>query len=113
MEGIKSLPISYWSNCPFRGQPHIPIDERCPTSLPVFLDAVVLREVADTDQPKYGRGRPKKDEVREVRTIKSDSISMPVPMMGYESYCRTCTSENIREKEMGIGSRTVRKPKKL
>lgn len=66
--------------CPFRGLPYRPaLDDRCPTSLP----CVAL------------------DVVRKVAGVAVGAVVHPTPIMQEDSYCWTCTHDQVREHEDG------------
>lgn len=103
MDDTAVVSIKNWTNCPFRGLPHISLDYRCPSTLRVWCLPVELRGASPeiTSEPRK-RGRPRKDEVREIVVKEVTAEMQYVPMLGSESVCRNCLDNRTREKEMGM-----------
>lgn len=101
MEETQVVSISYWKNCPFRGLPHVELDDRCPSSLHCIVLPVEITEKASELSEPRPRGRPRKDEVREIPIKEVYAETHFIPMLESGSYCSTCTNDHIREKELG------------
>lgn len=84
-EAITKAGKRHWDRgCPFRGHPFVPeFDERCPETFDVIATPVVVTSYRGMTDPQV--------------------LVHAAPRLVEDSYCWTCTHDQVREKEEGHG----------